>query len=118
MVKDMNGLKSMDVGELSLVHDLVIPPKFKILDFEKYDGTKCSRTHLVAYCCKMVGYTNNEKLLIHVFQESLIGGASKWYLRLKKDQISTWRDLVRALLVYGGYNPRSTDPSKHEKRTR
>ena len=63
----MNGLRSMDVSELSLVHDLIITSKFKTPEFEKYDGTKYPKAHLVAYCHKMVGYTNDEKLLIHVF---------------------------------------------------
>ena len=66
-VEDMSGLGSMDANELILVHDLIIPPRFKIPEFEKYDGTECPKAHLVAYCHKMVGYTNDEKLLIHVF---------------------------------------------------
>ena len=93
-VEDMNSLRSIDVSELSLVHNLVIPSKLKTPEFEKYDGTECPKAHLVAYCRKMAGYTNDEKLLIHVFQESLTNRAFKWYLRLKKDQISTWKDLV------------------------
>ena len=74
----------MDASELSLVHDLVIPPKFKTPEFEKYDRTECPKTHLIAYCRKMARYTNDEKLFIHVFQESLTEGASKWYMRLKR----------------------------------
>ena len=84
-VEDINGLGSMDVSELGLVHDLVIPSKFKTPEFEKYDGTECPKTHLVAYYRKMAGYTNDKRLLIHVFQESLTKEAFKWYLRLKND---------------------------------
>ena len=51
----------------------------------------------------MAGYTNNEKLLIYIFYESLTDEKSKWYLRLKKDQISTWRDLIRAFLEHYKY---------------
>ena len=67
IVEDMNGLRSVDVSELSLVHDLVIPPRFKTPEFEKYDWIECLKMHLVAYCCKMAGYTNDKRLLIHVF---------------------------------------------------
>ena len=46
----------------------------------------------------MVGHTRNEDLLIYAFYESLTEGAAQWYMKLKKDQIHTWRDLVRAFL--------------------
>ena len=66
--------------------------------FEKYDGTKCPENHLATYCNKMAGHARNEDLLIYVFYESLTEGAAQWYMKLKKDQIRTWRDLVRAFL--------------------
>ena len=40
-IEGVNDLKSVDPRELCLVPDLVVPPQFKILKFEKYDGTKC-----------------------------------------------------------------------------
>ena len=33
----MYDLENVDLKELSLVSDLVIPPKFKVLKFKKYD---------------------------------------------------------------------------------
>ena len=57
----------VDARTMSLVSDLVLPPKFKVPTFEKYDGTKCPSTHLYMYYRKMMGYTNNDKLLIHCF---------------------------------------------------
>ena len=93
-IKDADDLESMDPRELSLVPDVVIPPKFKIPKFEKYDGTKCLENHLATYCNKMAGHACNEDLLIYVFYESLTGKTAQWYTKLKKDQIRTWRDLV------------------------
>ena len=69
----------MDVKELSLVRDLIIPPNFEVLEFEKYNGTKCPKMHLVSYYHKMVGHAHNGELLIHVFQDSLIRATSIWY---------------------------------------
>ena len=40
-IEGVNDLGSVDLRELCLVPDLVVPPQFKILKFEKYDGTKC-----------------------------------------------------------------------------
>ena len=62
---------SLDAIELSLVSGLVIPHKFKTPTFDKYNGTKCPTTHLTMYCRKMSTYTNNDKLLIYCFQDSL-----------------------------------------------
>ena len=97
-LKEIEGAESVDLRELCLVPDVVIPLKFKIPAFEKYDGTKCPKNHLATYCRKMVGHAHNEDLLIHVFYDSLTGAATRWYMKLKKDQIRTWRDLVRAFL--------------------
>ena len=93
-IERVNDFGSVDLRELSLASDVVIPPKFKMPKFEKYDGTKCLENHLATYCNKMAGQARNEDLLIHVFYDSLTGTAAQWYMKLKKDQIRTWRDLV------------------------
>ena len=51
-IEGVDDLGSMDPRELCLVPDLVIPPKFKMSKFEKYDGTKCLENHLATYCNK------------------------------------------------------------------
>ena len=73
---------SFDAIELSLMPGLVIPYKFKTPIFDKYDGTKCPTTHLTMYCCKMSAYTDNDKLLIYCFQDSLTRIVAQWYLKL------------------------------------
>ena len=40
----------VDARTMSLVPDLVLPPKFKVPTFDKYDGTKCPSAHLYMYC--------------------------------------------------------------------
>ena len=97
-IEGVNDLGSVDPRELCLVPDLVIPPKFKMLKFEKYDGTKCPENHLATYCNKMAGHTRNEDLLIHVFYDSLTRATTQWYQKLKKNQIRTWRDLARTFM--------------------
>ena len=78
----------IDAGELSLVHGLVISHKFKTLAFDKYDGTKCPTMHLTMYCRKISAHTDNDKLFIYCFQDSLTGIVVQWYLRL--DQTHIW----------------------------
>ena len=59
-IEGVNNLESVDLRELSLVLDLVIPPKFKMSKFKKYDGTKCLENHLATYYNKMAGHARNE----------------------------------------------------------
>ena len=65
-IEGVNDLGSVDLRELSLVPNVIIPSKFKMPMFEKYDGTKCPENHLATYCNKMVGHAHNEDLLICV----------------------------------------------------
>ena len=55
-IEGTDDLGSVDPRELCLVPDVVIPPKFKMSKFEKYDGTKCLENHLATYCNKMAGH--------------------------------------------------------------
>ena len=93
-----------DAAGLCLVSDVVIPPKFKVLDFEKYKGTTCPKFHLTMYCRKMAAHAHDEKLLIHCFQDSLGGVALNWYMHLEPTRISSWKDLVDAFLKQYKYN--------------
>ena len=36
-----------EASDLCLVPNVVIPPKFKVPEFDKYKGTSCPRNHLV-----------------------------------------------------------------------
>ena len=67
MVEGSDAYSLVDASKMSLVSDLVLPSKFKVPTFDKYDGTKCRSAHLYMYCRKMTGHTNNDKLLIHYF---------------------------------------------------
>ena len=97
-IEGVDDLRSVDPRELSLVPDVVIQPKFKMSKFEKYDGTKYPKNHLATYCNKMAGHAHDKGLLIHAFYDSLTRAIAQWYMKLKKDQIRTWRDLARAFL--------------------
>ena len=51
-LKAMEGYDAFDVValEMGLVIYIVIPPKFKVLDFRKYKGLTCPRNHLHMFC--------------------------------------------------------------------
>ena len=87
-----------DTTELCLVPDMVIPPKFKVSDFNKYKGTTYPKNHLKTYCRKMGAYTKDEKLLIHFFQESLTRTTVTWYTNLEPSRVHSWKDLMVAFI--------------------
>jgi len=76
-----------NMAELCLVPDVVIPPRFKVPNFDKYKGTTCPKNHLKMHCRKMRAYAKDEKLLMHFFQESLTGAAITWYTNLESSQV-------------------------------
>ena len=98
-IEGLNASKGMGAAELTLVPDLVLPPEFKTPKFEKFNGGTCLVAHLTMYCRKMTGYTNNDKLLIHCFQDSLIGTAIRWYMQLSRSYIRSWDDLTNVFLA-------------------
>ncbi|XP_039022209.1 uncharacterized protein LOC120154574 [Hibiscus syriacus] len=79
MVKGDNDYYGVDAMELSLVPNLVLPPKFKVPELEKFDENSCPSAQITMFCQKMTEYRGNDQLLIHCFQESLSGSSIRWY---------------------------------------
>ena len=89
-----------NVATMCLVLGVVIPPKFKVPEFDKYKGVICPETHLRSYCRKMVAYARNESLLKYFFEDSLAAAPLEWYMQLEKTHVSTWGELVDAFLKH------------------
>jgi hypothetical protein len=109
MQREMRALRGKELfgqnaHELCLVPNVVIPHKFKVPDFEKYKGSTCPRAHLVMYARKMSTQTDNDKLLIYYFQDSLTGAALRWYMDLDSADIHTFNDLASAFIRQYSYN--------------
>lgn len=73
--------------EICLVFGLMIPEKFKTPDFNKYKAHSCPKSHLIMYCRKMATHVEDDKLMMHYFQDNLKGVSSKWYLSLEQIHI-------------------------------
>jgi len=56
------------------------------------------------YCQKMGSYSRDEKLLMHFFQDSLVGAAIIWYTNLEASRIRTRKDLIIAFIRQYQYN--------------
>ncbi|XP_022637926.1 uncharacterized protein LOC111241863 [Vigna radiata var. radiata] len=93
-----------DVARLSLAPGVTIPHKFKVPKFEKYKGNTCPKNHLTMYCRKMAAYAHDDKLLIHLFQDSLADAALSWYTHLNSSHIHSWENLADAFIRQYKYN--------------
>lgn len=101
---EVHNTLGLDVVDMCLVSGLVIPQKFKVPHFDKNKGVSYLRTHLRAYCYKMAAYTDDDKLLVHSFLDSLIGASFEWYMQLKQNHVHTWMNLTKAFLGHYQYN--------------
>ncbi|CAL5182995.1 unnamed protein product [Lathyrus oleraceus] len=107
--KRLKAIERQDIVELNalgmcLVPDLVIPPKFKVPEFEKYKGDGCPKHHLVMFCKKITSHAHDDKLMIHCFQDSLTGASLSWYMKLERNHVQSWLDLANAFLKQYKYN--------------
>jgi len=103
-IEGLNMYGSVDVASLRLVPDVVVPPKFKILDFDKYTGNIDPRIHLATYIAKMSALTEDDRLLIHFFHESLSGAALRRCIQLDRSKLRSWKDLADAFLKQYKFN--------------
>ncbi|CAL1413176.1 unnamed protein product [Linum trigynum] len=106
-IRSIEGVESyepMDASKLCLVPDVVIPHKFQMPEFERYNGTTCPKSHLVMYCNKMANHIRDERLMVHCFQNSLSGSALRWYMQLEKTKVRRWQDLADAFMRHYKHN--------------
>ncbi|XP_058005236.1 uncharacterized protein LOC131180938 [Hevea brasiliensis] len=89
---------SVDVSSLRLVPDVVVPPKFKVPNFDKYTRNLDPRIHLATYIAKMSALTEDDRLLVHFFHKSLFGAILRW-----------WYDTNAQCEYHGGALGHSTD---------
>jgi len=104
VIEGVNACEFGDVARLYLVPDVVIPPKLKVSEFEKYKGATCLKSHLTMYCRKMIAHAHDEKLLMHIFQYSLAGMTLNWYMLLEPARVRSSKNLIDAFLKQYKYN--------------
>ncbi|KAJ9132215.1 hypothetical protein P3X46_034009 [Hevea brasiliensis] len=103
-IEGLNMYGSVDVASLRLVPDVVVPPKFKVPDFDKYTGNSDPCIHLATYIAKMSALTEDDRLLVHFFHESLSGAALRWCIQLDRSKLRSWKDLADAFLKQYKFN--------------
>lgn len=59
VLQGIGAYRTINIRDLYLFLDLVIPPKFKSLECEKYDGKTFSILHITMYTRSMVAHIKN-----------------------------------------------------------
>jgi hypothetical protein len=90
VIEGVNLYDPVRAAEMCLVPNVVVPKKFCVPEFITYSGTQCPMTHLKSYCNKMAEVVHDEKLLMHVFQDSLSEAILSWYM--SEVQVQVWKD--------------------------
>ena len=69
-VMEIQRVSGLDFEDLGLISGVIIPHKFKVPTFAKYDGVSCPKLHLRLYVRKIQSHTADRKLWVHFFHES------------------------------------------------
>jgi hypothetical protein len=66
-IQGVDRLGDLDFSDLALFQEIPMPDKFKVPDFEKFDGTGHPVVHLKIYMAKMSPYQQYTKLMVQTF---------------------------------------------------
>ncbi|XP_020211736.1 uncharacterized protein LOC109796476 [Cajanus cajan] len=77
------------------IMEVPLPPAWKPLNIERYDGTSDPDEHIDAYITQINLYTNEDAIMCRVFPTSLKGAALSWYTQLPPRSVDNFNTLVR-----------------------
>ncbi|XP_077228499.1 uncharacterized protein LOC143861454 [Tasmannia lanceolata] len=86
--------KKLNMADFMIYPGVTLPPRFKVPDMDKYDGTGCPRTHLMSVLPLLQQHGLSPEQVALLFLRSLIGMAKKWFLSLKSEEIRTLEDIA------------------------
>ena len=101
---ELQRVPGLDFEDLGLIAGIVIPPKFKVPVFARYDGLSCPKMHLRSYVRRIQPHTSDRNLWVHFFQDSLSGTQLDWFYQLERSEVHNWEDLAAAFYRQYQYN--------------
>ncbi|XP_077248446.1 uncharacterized protein LOC143888046 [Tasmannia lanceolata] len=94
----VKGPKKINMSEFSLFPSVTLPPKFRMPNFDKYDGTGCPWSHLRSFISNLEGYGLSPEQIAKVFPMSLTGVAKKWFHHLKPKELRTLDEIANTFV--------------------
>ena len=100
----MEGAHNISQIDLSVFSKVDVPEKFKIPDFEKYDGTSNPVQHVQMYQARMGRHVANGPLMVQTFQASLKDAAMRWYIDYEIYRMDDWEKMATAFVKHFSFN--------------
>ena len=91
----------MDYDSLSLFPNERLPPKFKMPNLDKFDGTGYPKSYLKMYMRAMRPLGATKEVLTQMFQSTLTESVLRWFLNL---DARSWEDICREFHKQYKYN--------------
>ncbi|XP_077219773.1 uncharacterized protein LOC143853962 [Tasmannia lanceolata] len=88
------GPKKLNMADFMIYPGVTLPPRFKVPNMDRYDGTGCPRSHLMSVLPLLQQHGLSPEQVALLFPRSLIGVAKKWFLSLKSEEIRTLEDIA------------------------
>ncbi|XP_077231501.1 uncharacterized protein LOC143864463 [Tasmannia lanceolata] len=88
------GPKKLNMADFMIYPGVTLPPRFKVPDMDKYDGTGCPRSHLMSVLPLLQQHGLSPEQVAILFPRSLVGTAKKWFLSLKTEEIRTLENIA------------------------
>ena len=83
MIKRVRKMEElMDYNSFSLFPNARLPPKFKMPNLDKFDGTGCPKSHLKMYMRAMQPLGVIKEVLAQMFQNTLTRATLRWFHNL------------------------------------
>ena len=99
MLRQLRVAEGMDVWDgFDSAPMTPLPPKFRMLDMERYTGRGCPCIHLRIYSQLMRSMGLDEAQLIMLFPLSLSSVAHSWFSTLDVSCRRTWEDLAHEFI--------------------
>ncbi|XP_048128411.1 uncharacterized protein LOC125312836 [Rhodamnia argentea] len=103
-LREVEGSHHLPPIDFSIYAKVQVPEKFKMPDFEKYEGTSNPIQHIRMYQSLMYKYISNGPFMVQTFQASLKDAAMRWYIDFKINQMENWEEAANAFVKHFRFN--------------
>ncbi|XP_048128979.1 uncharacterized protein LOC115756295 [Rhodamnia argentea] len=103
-IREVEGTHNVPQVDFSAFSKVNVPEKFKMPDFEKYDGTSNPVQHVQMYQARMSKYAANGPLMIQTFQAGPKDVAMRWYTDYEIYSIENWEKAANAFVKHFSFN--------------
>ncbi|XP_030518314.2 uncharacterized protein LOC115731777 [Rhodamnia argentea] len=103
-IQEVEGTYNIPQIGLFVFSKVEVPEKFKMPNFEKYDGTSNPVQDIQMYQAMMNKYVANGPLMVQTFQASPKDAAMRWYTDYEVYRMEDWEKVANAFIKHFNFN--------------